>query len=96
MKINILENKYKVTYVKDRSFMYNEENYGEVNYSDKTIKVAKGDDGEVFTDKWIYETLTHELAHAFMYETGNSDLNNERHAELLSKFACFVNDVINK
>jgi len=93
MKIKILGSIYTIKYVKDHTSMSCIENSGECDFSSKIIKIAKGNEGEIYSDKWQEETLHHELAHAFIYETGNSDLNDERHAELLGKFYDFVSSI---
>lgn len=90
MKFNILGVEYTVEYVKDHGSMFDIKNSGECDYSDKLIRVAESCDGEKYSNEWKQETLYHELAHAFLYETGQSDLNDERHAELLGKFANFI------
>jgi len=92
-KVKILSSTYTVKYVKDNSYMMYDENNGECDYSTKIIKVAQGNGEIVYSDKWQQETLHHELAHAFMYESGNGDLNDERHAELLGKFYDFVSSL---
>ena len=89
-EVKILSSTYTIEYVKDRTFMDCADNYAECNYDSKMIRVAKSDGGELYSDKWLEESLHHELAHAFMYETGNSDLDDERHAELLGKFYDFM------
>jgi len=88
--INVLGNTYKVKFVQNHSFMENEENTGECNFSDKIIRVAKTSYDIENSEEWQQETLLHEIAHAFLYESGQSDLNDERHAELLGKFASFI------
>lgn len=88
--MKILNNNYKIKYVKDTSMLYDNTKCATCDYSEKEINIAKSSGGITYSDKWLEETLTHELAHAFMYETGNDDLNDERHAELLTHFAMFI------
>ena len=90
MKINILGSIYNIKYVKDQTFMYNEDHTGECDYMNKEILISKSNDGEENNEVWQKETLLHELAHAFMHESGQADINDERHAELLGKFASFT------
>lgn len=68
-----------------------EDAVGEACYHDKTLYVAHAFTSEhLLCDSKTQEVLLHELAHAWMEQTGNTDLNDERHAELLSYFARFV------
>ena len=94
-QINVLGSKYKIKYIKSHKEMCNIENSAECDYSEKLIRVANSEDGiDMYSDKWKEESLLHEIAHAFMYETGQSDLNDERHAELLCKFASYVKRIL--
>jgi len=91
-KINILGVTYTCEIVDNKDGFYSEENLAECDYDLKTIKVLKIDvkTKEEYSKEWLEETFVHELAHAFLYETGQSDINNERTVEVMSKFARFV------
>ncbi len=52
------------------------------------LKIAAANqDGYKLGDVKLQETLLHELAHAWLLQTGNDEMNDEKHAELLSHFA---------
>jgi len=87
--VKILNRTYKIIYTDDKSKL-EVGNEAQVDYSKRLITVLTKNDGEQYSQEWIKDSLLHEVAHAFMVETGQDDLNDERHAELLSKFATFV------
>lgn len=102
MKYEILEHlnciDIEIAGVKYRTKMVSKienDNVGETNYSKKEIMlVNKTVDGELCGCEFLQENLLHEIAHAWLCQTGNQDLNDERHAELLSMFANRISKLI--
>ncbi len=90
-KINVLGREYAVTYTEKEEDL-RPGNVAEVDYSDRTIMVLTKIGGEELSKEYVRDGLIHEVAHAFLYETGQSDLNDERHAEMLAKFAVYVHE----
>jgi len=90
--IMIMGARYKIKYLKDGSHLTQEGKCAECDYINKKIEIVK----EGYPEEWLEDPLVHEIAHAFLYETGQSDLNDERHAELLSKFALFIKLLLNE
>jgi len=88
-EIEILGRIYALWYTEDKTEL-NEDNFAQVNYSDRTITVLTKEDDFKFSKEYIRDMLLHELAHAFLYETGNNDINDERHVEVLGKFVTFI------
>ena len=94
MIINIVGVKYKVIKVKTKEEMCDSTNYGEIDYNNRTIKLLTIDhDGVPLDDKWIQQTLLHEVAHGFLRESGQEDINTERIVEVISKFSGFSRDI---
>ena len=91
MKVNLLGIEYVIKSVDSHRDMFDNNNVAECDYSDKSIKICENDyNGDKYSDTFLQESLYHELAHVFMYETGQADINDERHAELLAHFAKFI------
>lgn len=102
MVIKVLGSTYKVIYI-DKPTEYMKENDfgGMADYNKKEITVINKFYGEVEsfpeecdkTEEFIDETLLHELAHVFLNESGQDDINNERTVEVMSKFCKFVESI---
>lgn len=92
--MKILGTEYTIKYVDSSKDLENISNTAQCDYSEKQIRVALHDEKmNKNSEEWVEESLMHEIAHAFLYETGNADVNDERSAELLSKFVRFVNSL---
>lgn len=60
-------------------------------YTQDLIEIATIDIGGKFiSSRCLRETLLHEIAHFYLYKTGNDDINNERTAEVLAMFSDFI------
>lgn len=92
MKIRVLNNNYNIKKVKNLS----DERIGECSFNKKQILYCDKIDNEETSEIMKLKTLTHELAHAFMYETGQHTINNEEHAELLGMFSIFIINNLDK
>lgn len=90
LNVDIMDTHYEVQVVNDPSELDNKR-VGECDYATKVIKVVAygGYDQKVSLD-FAKETLLHEMAHAFLCQTGNNDINDERTVEIMSYFAKFV------
>ena len=56
---------------------------GYCDYMSKEIRIYN----DTFTDKNYFEmTLRHEITHAFLYEIGNSNYDNEEFVDKISKW----------
>lgn len=95
IKLKVVGTTYKLKFVENSSWLSNPNRCAECDYINKVILVALGDGDGEYPDEWLEETVTHELAHAFLYESGQEDINDERHAELLSKYVKFIQGVLN-
>lgn len=95
-KVKVASTTYKIKYVKDISDIPRQDSLvcALCDFNDKIIYVALNNDDVKYSEEWLEETLIHELAHAFLYETGQDDVNDEHHAELLSKFVKFIENIL--
>jgi len=99
MKMNILGNIYAVNYLDEPTPYMKDGDFGAmVDYNKKTISVINKFHGHIEkfegeskkTKEYMREDLLHEIAHAFLVESGQDDINNERTVEIMSKFCKFV------
>lgn len=99
MILNVLGSKYTCVCIDEPTpYMRDKELGGMCDYSSKTIQVVKKFYGELEkyegefmkSDSFIKETILHELAHAFLHESGQDDINTERTVEVMSKFCMFI------
>ena len=92
--MKLLGTEYKIKLIKEPDeYMKKHNLIGVCDYDLMEIKVCENWYGDITgkrTVNSIQNTLLHELAHMFLYETGQDNLNDERHAELLSKFSKFI------
>ena len=94
MEYEVMGIKYTLVKVISQDSMFNDENVAECDYSERVIRLCLNDKRGVPHSKgWLQDSSLHELAHIFLYETGQSDINDERSAEVLSKFARFAKNI---
>lgn len=103
MKISLLGYEYNLEVIeeghKEFDGMLKNKHEALINYNSRYIYIMKNyynQDGSIEQEKSkvsLYEDLAHELAHGFMYHSGNDDLNDERHAELLAHFMIASRDI---
>lgn len=94
-RFNILGVNYDVIDVETPKELADDQWCAQYDVSKKKIKVAlKDSEGEENSEAWLRDSFLHELAHVFLYETGNADLNDERHVEVLNKFFNFAERVL--
>lgn len=66
---------------------------GYCDYSSKEIHVFC----DTFTAKdYFYMTLRHEITHAFLYEIGNTNHNNEEFVDKISKWTPQISNIFNE
>ena len=100
MKINILGSTYEIIFTENPTPYMEENGFGGLaDYDKQEITIVTkfyGNNIEKYEDEvdksqqFIEDTLTHELAHAFLNESGQEDINNERTVEVMSKFVKFI------
>ena len=90
-EINILGAVYSIKITDNDSLLENKENIAECHNFQKTIIVTTKDSSNKVVPKQTQDELwAHELAHAFLYQIGSEDINDERHANLLGMFVMFI------
>ena len=68
--------------------LINDNALAECDFFDKEIRISPTNDaGYKLGDQKIQETVYHEMAHAWLEETGQHDINDERTVEVMSRFA---------
>lgn len=90
--ITICGVEYRIKSVKPEKLYSNKENVnttiGECDFFEKEIRICpENGEGYKLGDQKIQETLYHEIAHAWLEESGQEDINDERTVEVMSKFA---------
>lgn len=85
--IDICGVKYRIKSMK-QSELINTDAIAETDFFEKEIRICPINYGgyKLGSEK-IQETLFHELAHAFLDQTGQIDINDERTAEVMAMFA---------
>jgi len=86
MEINILGNDYKIIVRKKQTKAM--EKAGSVAQIDKNREeitlITQTEDGDKKRDKYILRDLAHEMAHAYLFETGQESNDTEEFAEAVS------------
>ena len=100
MRINILGSTYEIIFT-EKPTPYMEENGfgGLADYDKQEITIVtnfygnnieKYEDEVKKSEQYVEDTIIHELAHVFLNESGQDDINNERTVEVMSKFVKFI------